>query len=73
MKKIEIAGGPIGELSNSLQTDSIIWRIVFEGKQLLSEVNTWDLPTIYDANDMLIMKNDMSSAFTQASMEINNK
>lgn len=35
----------------------------------LSEVNTWDFDTIYEANVLLNMQNDFEAVYMQASMD----
>jgi len=54
-------------MSPDLKDEYMIWRLVFEGGQLLSEVNTWDLPTIVKTNQIMDMKADMSAAYQEAS------
>lgn len=58
--------GDVGTISPDLQEEYLVWRLVFEANQLLSEVSNWDLPTLVKANQILDMKADMSAAYTEA-------
>jgi hypothetical protein len=55
-------------MSQELQTEYPIWRIVLEGEKL-SEVSEWDWPTIQMYNDFLNMKADMETAYRGVSIE----
>jgi len=63
-------------LSEELDAQYVVWRIVLETPNNLKEVDSWGLKKVYEVNELLNMKEDFASAhnnYIEQSMKINNK
>ena len=56
----------MGTLSPDLTDKYPIYRLITEGRQQLTEVLKWDLPTIMEVNEFLDFKADLQTANTMA-------
>ncbi|MFX0205155.1 MAG: hypothetical protein ACFFDT_04155 [Candidatus Hodarchaeota archaeon] len=59
----------MGELTEEVNNEWPVWRLIFDGGQTLEEVDSWDYEDIMKANAILDMRDDYGTAIRQYNID----